>query len=309
MRHVNERTKNIAKLQLESYFKIPVHEVTSAPFADTLIKSYELAANLNSTWTLMVDADVIPLEKIVTFVQEITEGDKYSGCTPLVLDKLWQYPRSAGIHLYRTSVIDEIISELGKPKINEELRKSTRPETYCKQLVCGHKKRWGLYGEVAGLHDFEQSFEDIYRTTTYFAKKWSEPIALKIPMWIEKGKIDPDFRFALLGFANGLQQISTNFETNRPSNLQQEFELLSSKYQKKEFTDKDRNNLIIEIKKSNLGFYLNKKMIRTSKEDLIFPDILERVTNLFKRYKFHNAFKLLLAKFGRYLEKDIFKIH
>lgn len=97
---------------------------------------------------------------------------------------------------------------------SNEVTDLNRPETFFKSLIQKDSNRkWAISGTVAGLHQFEQSYSDLFRTGVQYGFKFPVQFAKLIPYWFSKN--DAEFLPLLTGFRYGLgmQINNSNFET------------------------------------------------------------------------------------------------
>lgn len=207
IRHVNERTLIANAEMLEKQFQMKVNLVTDEPFAKNLVSSFNVALNENKVYALFVDGDVLPHPNIKKFVDEFLNIDttRFFGATPLVWDKFFRNYRSAGIHIYRNSIVEKGLSKLREytENIEDLLSKQYRPETYFKNFVHSHfNLNWAVSGHVSGLHDFEQNYTDLFRTGIQYSQKFPVQFLNQVEFW--KSQRDDDFKALLAGFRYGL---------------------------------------------------------------------------------------------------------
>lgn len=171
--------------------------VRERPFGAAVRKTFRLGIERGLPWTLAVDADVLlrsnAVDDLIGWAAK--QPDNLFFVNPTVADKLLGQIRPAGVHLYRTTLIEKAL------KHTDDIDTHARPESlvYARMAMTGFTSLQ-LQGMVVGLHDFEQSYRDIYRTAYVHALK--HPPALMEPCiaaWQRQADDDPDFRVALLG--------------------------------------------------------------------------------------------------------------
>lgn len=202
IRSVGERTealcRHLVEQQVPPQHVVVIHE---RPFSKAVQRSFEIGLDYGLDWTLCVDADVLLREDgIQTLVEAASKLPEttftFSGC---VVDKLLGHSRPGGGHLYRTQHCQSALAFI------EESDRQIRPERYIK----GQMKEAGFpyvvnKQLVAGVHDFEQYYTDIYRKCFVHAHKHSYILYLP-EMWKLLSKFDGDYRIALRGWKAGIQ--------------------------------------------------------------------------------------------------------
>jgi hypothetical protein len=201
IRSVGERTEGYCKSLLEKQVPVEnifiVHEV---PFSASMRKSFEIGIEQNRKYTLCIDADVLvtnnAVEVLVKHAEE--QDEKVCEVQAQVLDKFTGKARAAGNHLYRTSLLQEVLKRIPVEGVD------IRPEyhTLCKMKEDGFP--WVEFSDVIGLHDYEQSYKDIFRKTFIYAHKFSQFLPMLVEYWREKSKNDSDYVVALWGLSAGI---------------------------------------------------------------------------------------------------------
>ena len=177
-----------------------IHRVTARPFSATLRLSLEKGLAEGRPWTLCIDADVLALPGLLALVDEargLTE-DVFE-LQGLVFDKLMAAPRAAGNHLYRTRYIERALA-----LIPEE--KSLRPETRMIEAMADLGFRCVQSERLVGLHDFEQSWRDLYAKAYLHGHKHRYLLPLYRPLWQMLAPADADYRVALAALDDALQE-------------------------------------------------------------------------------------------------------
>lgn len=177
-----------------------IHRVSARPFSTTLRLSLEKGFTEKRTWTLCIDADVLILSNILELIHEASETSENTfEVQGLVFDKLFTSPRAAGNHLYRTSLIEKALPLIPTAE-------SLRPETSMITAMA----RLGFPSlqsrQIVGLHDFEQSYRDIYSKAYLHGHKHRFLLPLYRPLWQMLSREDDDYRVALLALETSLQE-------------------------------------------------------------------------------------------------------
>lgn len=192
VRECGERTADACVGLITELFGEVPHRVSGRPFQATLRQSLELGLRLGRAWTLCIDADVLVLPAIRDFLEQARHLPPATfEAQALVLDKLLTIRRPAGNHLYRTALIERAL-----PLIPDA--RSMRPESdmILAMAALGYSNHQSAL--VVGLHDFEQSFQDIYKKAFLHGHKHDYLIPQFQPIWEMLGKTDEDFRIALV---------------------------------------------------------------------------------------------------------------
>jgi hypothetical protein len=115
-----------------------------------------------------------------------------------VLDKITGRYRQAGHRIYRTELLPLALKQIPAPG------SKIQPEYFTVQEMgrLGHPFRH--VGCVTGLHDFEQSYCDLYRKALVHSRKMSSLVGALIQRCAERLHEDPDFRVILKGLWDGL---------------------------------------------------------------------------------------------------------
>ncbi len=128
-----------------------------------------------------------------------------------IIDKLFDGPRQAGNHLYRTSMLPHIIAAIPTESVD------VRPERHTLQRMHDQGFPWREVPVVLGIHDFEQSYRDLFRKCFVHARKHIRQTDYLIPLWRRKAEQDQDFLIAVKGFAGGLESLGeTLIDASQP---------------------------------------------------------------------------------------------
>ncbi|MDT0684538.1 hypothetical protein RM543_17845 [Roseicyclus sp. F158] len=161
---------------------------------------FEAGIAAGRDWTFCIDADVVLRAGSVAAMLRTAQAQppyvfEVQGA---VLDKLFVTLRQAGNHLFRTSLLSQMIDCI------PEEGTSLRPETTAMQRMKARGHPWAQVPYVVGLHDFGQSNRDIFRKCYTHAQKHSHLLADLIPKMRARAQADPDFQVAIMGLAEGL---------------------------------------------------------------------------------------------------------
>lgn len=204
VRECGERTAEACVRLLQRIFPDQeIHRVSARPFSATLRLSLEKGLAEGRPWTLCIDADLLPLPELAILLDEARSApEDLFELQGLVFDKLMTAPRAAGNHLYRTCLIGKAL-----PLIPAE--NSLRPETDMIEAMAarGHPNRQSR--TMIGLHDFEQSYCDIYAKAYLHGHKHRFILPLFRPLWQMLARMDADYRVALLAVDDALTEGDT----------------------------------------------------------------------------------------------------
>lgn len=175
-----------------------VHEV---PFSAAMRKSFEIGISEGRKWTFYVDADVLLRPGSIAHMASEAEKQPDNVCEiqGLVMDKFFGGPRPAGNHLYRSSLLPEVIKRIPEEGVN------IRPEHHTLLSMANDGYPWMQMPYVVGTHDDEQFNFDIYRKCFVQAVKHLELAGLFIPLWKRNIGQDNDFTMALQAFSDSIR--------------------------------------------------------------------------------------------------------
>ena len=128
IRSVGERTTDLCRKLIlsQGVNESDLNIVSVSPFSEALKKCYEIGIRDSKKWTLCVDADVLSSSIAIRDLVKKAESssDNVFEIQPLVCDWLFGGLRTAGVHLYRTSLLRKALDLV--PRSEESLR----PENY-----------------------------------------------------------------------------------------------------------------------------------------------------------------------------------
>lgn len=206
IRSVRERTEEACRALILEQGVLPnsVFVVRERPFSKTLRVGSEVGLQQGRPWTLFVDADLLlragSIEKMVRRAE--SASGRVCEIQGYCLDKFFGGVRAGGVHLYRTSLLEEFILSI------PEEATAIRPESRALELMAAKGFLRLVVPELIGLHDFDQRNEDIFRKCFVHARKHETYIPLFISFWRSRAESDYDFRVALSGLAAGIQHLS-----------------------------------------------------------------------------------------------------
>ncbi|MFO7907825.1 MAG: hypothetical protein R6U98_34585 [Pirellulaceae bacterium] len=199
IRSVGERTEGLCqRLACDQVPEANVVVIRERPFGAAVRKTFQVGLERGLRWTLALDADVLlranAIRDMLAWAQIRT--DEFFLANFSVADKFLGRVREGGGHLYRTKLVDKALARAGPDIDGHE-----RPESLVRARM-GYEgyPAFQLHGLIVGLHDFEQSYRDIYRTT--YVHQMKHPAADMTACraaWRRLAKHDPDFRVASIG--------------------------------------------------------------------------------------------------------------
>ncbi len=198
IRGVGERTEQACYTLLSHQIRQKnIHLIRETPFSSALRKSYEIGIASRRKWTLVVDADILACDDIINKLYERGESQPKSVfCVQSsMLDKFFGGVRVGGMKLYRTARLKDALTLI--PQVN------IRPEA----TVIKTMHKTGHYVDitdiVCGLHDFEQSYADIFRKGFAHGIKHASLTKRIMPFWRRQEVEDKDFAVLLAGYTVG----------------------------------------------------------------------------------------------------------
>lgn len=206
IRTVGERTEEAcrASIRAQGVDDAQIVTVREAPFSKAMRVGFEAGIAAGRDWTFCVDADVImrPGSIEAMMKQAVLQPANIFELQGLVLDKLFVTLREAGNHLFRTSLLPQMIELIPEEGL------SLRPETTAMEGMRSRGYPWARVPYVVGLHDFGQSNRDIFRKCYTHAQKHSHLLNELLPKMRARAATDQDFAVAIAGLAEGLKATS-----------------------------------------------------------------------------------------------------
>ncbi len=200
IRSIGERTESLCReLVAAQIASRNIFVVREQPFARAVHKTFQIGIDENRMWTLAVDADTLLLPGVLQRLYECAEAQgvdlfKVQGT---VIDKFLSSPRVAGHHFYRTACLPAAL------RFIPDSVKDLRPETFVLKNMESQGCTVARAGILAGFHDFEQYYCDIFRKSFLQSKKHARHVALITSQWKHLACSDLDFALALAGYASG----------------------------------------------------------------------------------------------------------
>lgn len=189
VRTTGERTEKACIASCEQQGN--VHVIRAYPFGESIRQTYEKALELGQYWTPVIDADVTLYHSSVHMgINELTGKDIfcYDGRTD---DKIIMKTRRAGIHIYRTSLLETALKYIDSTQL--------KPESHVRREM-ERKGYLTFTGKtVFGRHDFDQYYKDLWRKSVCQTKKLAKMIQRNNirNKWIQLAKTDLDYKVVL----------------------------------------------------------------------------------------------------------------
>jgi hypothetical protein len=169
------------------------------PFAEAVRRTLEIGSQSGCPWTLAVDADVLVFGDAlrVLLTEAVRAPQNCFSVEAKVVDRLFGGPRAAGIHLFRSALLEPAL------ELVDEGARTHRPEHTVRSGMNARGCSTVWMEAVVGLHDYEQYRRDYYRKGFVHAQKHSHYLGILEPMWTRRARADADFAAALAGAAQG----------------------------------------------------------------------------------------------------------
>jgi hypothetical protein len=170
------------------------------PFESALTESYRIGIESGAKWLMTLDADVLLRDNAIRdFLSEAEAmSEDFFHTEGLVYDYLTGMFRKAGHRMYRTASLSEAMKRVPLPG------ETIRPEfkTIQRMVQAGYPVQ--ETGTVFGIHDFEQSYSDVYRKCVVHATKHASWLPDLIKRWKSMQESESDFKVALQAISDGL---------------------------------------------------------------------------------------------------------
>jgi len=225
IRSVGERTEPVCrKLILDQHVpESSLFVIREFPFSQAMRTSFRIGMEQGRPWTLCADADLLLRPGSIAHMLELGNHQPSNVCElqGLVLDKFFGGPRPGGVHLYRTAHIEAVLARI--PPEGRDIR----PEHHALKAMTADGFPFVEVSYIVGLHDFEQSYHDIFRNSFVYAHKHQHLTAMFTEIWRDGADYDADYRVALSGFARGILHYGEVRIDARDGHVQEGFRLLS----------------------------------------------------------------------------------
>lgn len=296
IRSSNERTELLCNKLIvnQSVSQENVFIVREVPFSATMKKSFEIGLSNQLPWTFCVDADVLLRPGSVEYLLNLAEKQKKNVCEMqgMIIDKFFGGPRHGGVHLYRTSLLKEVMKRIPEEGVD------IRPEFHTLQAMHSDGYPYLKVPYIVGLHDEEQYNFDIYRKCFIHGTKHIHHVKLFSEVWKSKLEEDFDFRVALKALSDGILN-------TKPVYIDKDLALFKDYFLNAGFNEKSE----LDINKYSLDKI--EQIIQNWEEPQIYLDNFptkwgleksNRFTDIKSRYKTHGLFKTIYYIIGRSLK-------
>jgi len=200
IRESNERTRDVCyKLIAQQVPEQHIVMIREVPFSRAVQRTFEIGLEQGQSWTLAVDADMLLLPDAVKTLVQLMEkqASDVFVLRGTLLDKLLVQVRIGGPHLFRTSLCEQALG------FCQNFDNQIRPETFIteKMHAAGYRSHFESY--CASLHDFEQSYTDIFRKCVVHAHKHRDVLGHLEDIWRRMAQHDSDYQIAMLASVIG----------------------------------------------------------------------------------------------------------
>ncbi len=263
IRSIGERTEKICyELAKQQISEKNIFIVGRVPFSKTLKEVFTLGLKENRKWTLCLDADVLIRSG---FIQEIigyaeTCDDNVFEINAVSIDKYIISPRAVGQRLYRTNSFEQALNFI------EESKNKIRPETFIVDQI----RKKGLIQKhvsiLAGIHDFEQAYEDIYRKCFVHAHK-RKIVGIKrdVLIWQKYHQYDDDYKVAIKAYQDS-KKYNSDIYIDKNANFMKGFQEKLKNMGLKEKEVITTNNAITYFNTTMFSYLTMVKQIELKKE-------------------------------------------
>lgn len=198
VRSCGERTTAACLSLLQQEFgEAAVHVVEGIPFEDTLRKGYQIACEAGRRWTITVDADVLIHQGTLEHLAAEMENHEPNviGTSARTLDRFFGGPRYVGVRIFRTALLEKLIPRIPPPGTQ------IRPETYTHRLLEKEGYQFLKSDTLTGVHGYEQSLADVFRTISVVARKFPQAHPALLSFWSRNATTAVDYAVALLSLS------------------------------------------------------------------------------------------------------------
>ena len=197
-----------------------VHVIRATPFGESIKQTYELAYTWTQQWTPVIDADVLLHDNTIkAAIHELNSMNKNIFCLDgKTKDKIMMKDRRAGVHIYRTEMLDYAKKYIDNDHI--------KPESNVRRLMTAEGFTTYTGKTIFGLHDYEQYYRDLWRKSVCQTKKLERMIKNRPMTWKILSKQDPDYLVVYEGHKfgkkyNGEIKIDVNFDYDAEEKVEQ----------------------------------------------------------------------------------------
>ncbi|MEQ8717468.1 MAG: hypothetical protein RIE08_07625 [Acidimicrobiales bacterium] len=196
IRAAGERTADMARQLLEAQVgHSSVAVVREVPFSAAVEATFRAGIEAGARWTIAVDADILVRPSAVGTLVAAAEAspDGFFHLQGQVLDRSFRIPRPGCPRVYRTSMLPRALSVLAAA-VGE-----ARPESQVSSQMAAEGAASLSIPDVLGLHDYEQSYSDLFRKGAFHTRKHQRRMPYSRVMWRRLSRSEPDYRALLAG--------------------------------------------------------------------------------------------------------------
>lgn len=197
IRTVGERTTSACvDLVAAELGSANVTVVNRTPQAEAVRESFTVGIESGAEWFAILDADVLIRPGALGALTERAREARPTTSTVqgLIVDKLFAQLRAGCPRLHRVDIAAMALEGA------DELLYSARPDTALVSRMSDLGYPAIVHRDiVAGLHAYEQAYEDLYRVGTNHAMKSAGKLDFADEMWSVVGETDPDYQVLAAG--------------------------------------------------------------------------------------------------------------
>ena len=201
IRSVDERTSRLC-YQLLIKQGIPatsIYVAANLDFVCAIERCFQFSLDKRASVLICLDADVLPISNLTFVVSRWLARlpDQWFEIQGTIVDRLFCGPRTGGIHIYNCQLL---------PLALQTLKANTfalRPEGSLIRYMNSHGYPNFEVSSLIGIHDFYQSYSDLYRKAFYFSRKNKSLISYFTSIWNQNAYLR-EYKIALKGIHDGL---------------------------------------------------------------------------------------------------------
>lgn len=215
IRKNNERTYEVCRMIIEQ--RVPenqIYTIEEKPFYRAVEETLKMGIH-SSQWLIAVDADVLLFPETISQMVSKANAIKkdfffYQGA---VLDKFFFGYRPAGPHLYNCKHIPRAL------ELKAGFENDLRPESFVRSRMEKDGYRFVQEEVDFGLHDFEQSYSDIYKKIFRHAVKHDRYMKKLAPLYKRFCELDYDFAIACVAIEDSVKYQGENSPSEQELNI------------------------------------------------------------------------------------------
>lgn len=152
----------ILRAQLDGLGRQLVHVIDERPFVEAVRRTLTIGRDCGRPFTVGIDADVLLVSQGVSRLASMAAGMKageYSA-VGLMLCRFFGGYCFRGVHVYRTSMLDEALGLVGAGAPGTDFE--FKPESAVVHAMEARGHGFSAHPVVLAVHDYEQSYRHIY---------------------------------------------------------------------------------------------------------------------------------------------------